>query len=95
MDYVKELVVGISIDEYLKSVGYRSSSVDSCINIKQEGASCFILSLYVDDILMALKSTQMLQKENLQLSRTFDLSKQGEAYYIYQSSEIINGISIK
>ena len=47
-----------------------------------------VLALYVYDILMASYSTNMLQKERIQLSKKFDAVDEGEAYYIL-------GISIK
>ena len=70
------------IDEYLRSAGYKPSTADTCIYIKQEGERYVLLAIYVDDILIASNNTSMLQKEKVQLSEKFDVVDQGEAHYI-------------
>ena len=72
----------VLIDEYLRSAGYKPSTADTCIYIKQEGERYVLLAIYVDDILIASNNTSMLQKEKVQLSEKFDVVDQGEAHYL-------------
>ena len=70
------------IDEYLKVKNYKASSADACIYIKQSNGCFVILSIYVDDILIASNSTSMLEKEKSELGKRFSVTDQGEAHYI-------------
>ena len=84
-----------TLDEYLKSVGYHKSNADGCIywyvNSKKEAndlISFVILGVYVDDIIPVSNNPASLKAEKVALCERFEMTDQGEIYYLL-------GVSIK
>ena len=82
-----------TLDEYLKSVGYRQSNADGCIYVKSvkeaNGSISFvILGVYVDDIIPVSNNLAMLKAEKAALGERFEMTDQGEIHYLL-------GMSIK
>ena len=82
-----------SLDQYLKSSGYRKIIVDSCIYIKlikkADGHISFvILAVYVDDIIPVSNDIAMLNAEKASLCRRFEMVDKGEGHHVL-------GMSIK
>ena len=82
-----------TLDEYLKSVGYRKSKVDKCIYVKSvkeaNGHISFvILGVYVDDIIPVSNDPAMLKAERAALYERFEMIDQGEIHFLL-------GLSIK
>ena len=82
-----------TLDEYLKSVGYRKSNADECIYVKSmkdvNGHISFvILGVYVDDIIPVSNDTALLKAEKAALCERFEMVDQGEIHYLL-------GMSIK
>ena len=82
-----------TLDEYLKSVGYRKSKADKCIYVKSvkeaNGHISFvILGVYVDDIIPVSNDPAMLKAEKAALCERFEMIDQGEIHYLL-------GLSIK
>ena len=82
-----------TLDEYLKSVGYRKSNADGCIYVKSmkdvNGHISFvILGVYVDDIIPVSNDTALLKAEKAALCERFEMVDQGEIHYLL-------GMSIK
>jgi len=76
-----------SIDEYLKSVGYRKSNADGCIYVKSmkeinDHFSFMILGVYVDDIIPVSNNTELLTAEKAALCKRFEMVDQGEIHYL-------------
>ena len=83
----------ITLDEYLKSVGYRKSNADECIYVKSvkepNGHISFvILGVYVDDIIPVSNSPALLKAEKAALCERFEMTDLGEIHYLL-------GMSIK
>ena len=82
-----------TLDEYLKSVGYRKSDADGCIYVKSvkeaDGRISFvILGVYVDDIIPVSNNPALLKVEKAALCGRFEMIDQGEIHYLL-------GMSIK
>ena len=82
-----------TLDEYLKSVGYRKSDADGCIYVKSvketDGRISFvILGVYVDDIIPVSNNPALLKVEKAALCERFEMIDQGEIHYLL-------GMSIK
>ena len=76
-----------TLDQYLKSAGYRKSNADGCIYIKtvQEtnGQINFvILGVYVDDIVQVSNNTDLLKAEKAALCKKFEMVDQGDIRYL-------------
>ena len=55
---------------------------DHCVYIKQHKDKYVLLSLYVDDILIASNDFEFVQTIKRWLSSTFEMKDMGEAFYI-------------
>lgn len=76
-------------DEYIFRVNFRRSAYDNCVYIKHEkGINDVFLLLYVDDILIACKYRQEIQKIESVLGTEFEITDLGQA-------EKILGINIR
>ena len=76
-----------TLDEYLKSTGYRKSDADGCIYVKSirnnDGHISFvILGVYVDDLIPVSNDIDMLNSEKEALCRRFKMDDRGEAHYL-------------
>ena len=69
-------------DGFLKNKGYEASEADPCIYTKKEGDSFVILSVYVDDVILASNDPDLLKREKIHLAEHFDMVDQGEINYI-------------
>jgi transposase InsO family protein len=95
-DYVCKLVKGIyglkqaarcwnsRIDEFFTEAGYVKTSADSCIYLKSviDNGKFIIIVLYVDDIVPMSNDLVLLKCEKETLSRTFQMTDNGEIGYI-------------
>ena len=70
-----------ALDEYLKSLGFDQSSCDSCIYVKLVDKSLCMISVYVDDIIVACKNLEDLENIKLDLSSKFELKDLGSLSY--------------
>ena len=104
-DYVCRLKKGIyglkqsarcwndTIDEYLKSRGYRPNGADECVYIKtvkrSDGHIDFVIfPVYVDDIIPISNSKTLLDEEKAAICKEYDMVDNGEISYFL-------GLSIK
>ena len=55
---------------------------DHCVYLKCSNNDFVILSLYVDDILLAGNSKQMIDTTKMWLSSNFEIKDMGEANYV-------------
>ena len=75
-----------TIDNFLKSRGYRVNGADECVYIKTEKRddghiSFSLLALYVDDIIPISNDLDMLTREKQSICDRFDMSDNGEISY--------------
>src|SRR5881628_1481517 len=55
---------------------------DHCVYLKRSKARFLILTLYVDDILMASNDKKLVSETKVWLSSQFDMKDMGEAAYV-------------
>ena len=72
-----------TLDEYMKSAGYKVSSADGCVYIKskksEDGQIKFVIfPFYVDDIIPVSNDLEWMKQEKAALSQRFDLVDNGE-----------------
>ncbi|KAI3784527.1 hypothetical protein L1987_43626 [Smallanthus sonchifolius] len=72
----------LKFDEVMKKQGFIKNQVDQCTYLKISGSNFTILVLYVDDILLASNSLDMLYESKRLLSHNFDMKDLGEATYV-------------
>jgi len=76
-----------ALDAQLKSMGFKQSTNDPCIYISTAD-SLLILAVYVDDIVLAGKSQQVIAKVKADLGDCFQVKDMGELHYFL-------GVSVK
>uniref|UniRef100_A0ACD5Z493 Uncharacterized protein n=1 Tax=Avena sativa TaxID=4498 RepID=A0ACD5Z493_AVESA len=72
----------ILFDNAITSYGFSMTEGDHCIYMKIVGGKFVLLSLYVDDILIASNDKAMLMEVKSWLSSKFDMKDMGEASYV-------------
>ena len=71
-----------AMHSFLKELEYKQCNSGACLYTKQVGANFVIIALFVDDLLIASNSEQMLQNEKKLLGGKFEMKDLGEAHYI-------------
>ena len=70
-----------TIDEFLKANSYKQSDRDRCVYLKTVQDKLLILALYVDDVILATNSLQLLKGERENLMKRFAVKYLGEAKF--------------
>ena len=70
-----------TIDEFLKANSYKQSDRDRCVYLKTVQDKFLILALYVDDVILATNSLQLLKSEKENLMKRFAVKYLGEAKF--------------
>ena len=79
----------MTLDNLLKSMGFAQTKSDPCLYISSEGELC-IIDVYVDDILLAIKSKKRLEEMKSRLSAEFEVKDLGDLQYLLGVSIIQN-----
>ena len=69
------------LDRQLKKMGFIQTNSDPCLYTSSEG-ELFIIAVYVDDILLATKSSERLEAVKTAISAQFEVKHLGELHYI-------------
>jgi len=69
----------LKFDQVVTSFGFKENASDQCIYLKKNGSHFIILVLYVDDILLASSSVELLIETKLILNSHFDMKDLGDA----------------
>ncbi|TYJ51794.1 hypothetical protein B9479_007610 [Cryptococcus floricola] len=70
-----------AFDKWLRSQGFTSSRADSCLYFRRRNGAWLLLSVHVDDQLIASNSRDALDKFKDELNRAFECSDTGPARY--------------
>ena len=62
-------------------MGFKSSTNDPCIYTLNSGGEVIILAVYVDDIILAGKSTEKIQQIIKEIAEKFDVKDKGELHH--------------
>ena len=70
------------MDATLKSHSFTALDTDQCIYIRRQHSTFILISLYVDDLLIACNRLAELKQFKQQLTREFDVEDLGEASFV-------------
>lgn len=72
----------LKLDKTLKEMGFKPSSTDPCTyTYAVKGGEIVILSIYVDDILIASKDKELIEKTKREIAAKFELRDLGQLKY--------------
>ena len=63
-------------------MGFKQSKNDPCIYILNSGGEIFIIAVYVNDIIMARKTSEHIQKSISEIAEKFDITDMGKLHHI-------------
>uniref|UniRef100_A0AAV1U7S1 Reverse transcriptase Ty1/copia-type domain-containing protein n=1 Tax=Peronospora matthiolae TaxID=2874970 RepID=A0AAV1U7S1_9STRA len=69
------------IDEFMIKMGFNKSESDHCIYIKRDDQVKILVVLYVDDLILASSSNELLKSTKMALSTRFEMKDLGELNY--------------
>ena len=72
----------LKFNDAITSFGFKENTVDRCIYLKVSGSKFILLSLYVNDILLASSDLGLLHETKKFLSKNFEMKDMGEANYV-------------
>jgi len=78
MGYAKPVGAGIRIDDELLKFGTRRSSANTCIYLKGNKEDLLIITVYVDDILVASRDMKQIASFEEYLRSSFEITSRGE-----------------
>jgi len=67
--------------EHIKSIGFKQCVLDNCLFVKNIGEEIYLISLYVDDILIAGTDLQEVKRIKQQFTDHFEMKDMGELNY--------------
>ena len=67
--------------EHIKSIGFKQCVLDNCLFVKNIGEEIYLISLYVDDILIAGSDLQEVKRIKQQFTNHFEMKDMGELNY--------------
>ena len=65
-------------------IGYKMSPLDHCVYVWRDKEKLALLSLYVDDILLASNSPDMMKETKFCLGSKFEMKDMGPANYVLE-----------
>lgn len=77
-----------ALDAYLKQIGFTQSNSDPCIYFKETGGEKVYMGVYVDDIVLAARTGEVLQQVKSDLAKKFDIKDIGKLRYFLGMSII-------
>lgn len=69
-------------DDWFKSYGFTPSQADPCLYIKRDGSVLLIVVLYVDDLIIASNSVEVMDKFKKDISQRFKMTDTGPVKWI-------------
>ena len=70
-----------NIVEHVKSLGFKQCILDNCLFVKHIGAEIYLISLYVDDILVAGSNLTEVERIKKQFTERYEMKDLGELNY--------------
>ena len=70
-----------NIVEHIKSLGFKQCVLDNCMFVKQSGGTMYLISLYVDDILVAGSNPEEVENIKRQFTKRYEMKDLGELNY--------------
>ena len=70
-----------ALDEHLKKIGFIQSKADPCLYIGKIDGELICLAVYVDDIILASKKPEVIQKTKKLFASKFEVKDMGRLHY--------------
>ena len=70
-----------ALDEHLKKIGFIQSKADPCLYIGKIDGELIFLAVYVDDIILASKKPEVIQKTKKLFASKFEVKDMGRLHY--------------
>jgi hypothetical protein len=67
-----------NIVEYIKSIGFKQCILDNCLFVKKVGKETYLISLYVDDILIAGSKVSVIEDIKQEFMMRYEMKDLGE-----------------
>ena len=67
-----------NIVEYIKSIGFKQCILDNCLFVKKVGDETYLISLYVDDILIAGSDVSKIEGIKQEFMMRYEMKELGE-----------------
>ena len=67
-----------NIVEYIKSIGFKQCILDNCLFVKKVGEETYLISLYVDDILIAGSNVSVIEDIKQEFMMRYEMKDLGE-----------------
>ena len=68
-------------DKHLKKMGFKQSSYDPCIYVLNSGGEIVIIAVYIDDIIIAGNTEEIVQQYIKEIAEKFDMTDMGTLHH--------------
>ena len=72
-----------TVDEHVVEIGFKSLKSDPCVYIYSEGGAIYVLTLYVDDVLLLGKDRKVLECIKQKLMGRFSMTDMGDVSLVF------------
>ena len=72
-----------TVDKHVVEIGFKSLKSDPCIYIYSEGGAIYVLTLYVDDVLLLGKDYKVLERIKRKLMGRFSMTDLGDVLLMF------------
>ena len=70
-----------ALDNHLKKMGFKQSNYDPCIYMLNSGGEIVVIAVYVDDIIIAGKTEEIVQQYIKKIAEKFDVTDMGTLHH--------------
>ena len=72
-----------TVDKHVVEIGFKSLKSDPCVYIYSEGCAIYVLTLYVDDVLLLGKDRKVLERIKRKLTGRFSMTDMGDVLLVF------------
>ena len=70
-----------ALNKHLKKMGFKQSSYDPCIYMLNSGGQIVIIAVYINDIIIAGKTEEIIQQYIKEIAEKFDVTEMGTLHH--------------